>query len=208
MKLRLAPRLSVLPMALLMAHSAAGAVVTVTVKSTAGSVVTDAAVVFEPLDGMAPASHPAAIIDQVNKAFVPHLTVVRTGTSVTFPNSDRIHHQVYSFSPAKAFQLDLYAGSSKSTVVFDKSGLVALGCNIHDRMLGFVLIVDTPYFAKTLASGIATVDLPAGRYNLRLWHPDIAAEVPPRRIVVTAEPQDIGAALELSGTADTLSTWH
>ncbi len=80
---------------------------------------------------------------------MPRVTVVRTGTAVTFPNSDHIRHQVYSFSHAKIFTLKLYAGSPQHAVVFDQPGLVVLGCNIHDRMVAFVGVVDSPYFAKT-----------------------------------------------------------
>ena len=85
----------------------------------------------------------------MNKHFVPRVSVVRTGTAITFPNSDHIRHQVYSFSPAKAFTLKLYAGSPKTPVMFDHPGLVVLGCNIHDNMVAFMGVVDSPYFAKT-----------------------------------------------------------
>ncbi len=80
-----------------------------------------------------------AIMDQRNLAFVPDVLVVQTGTAVDFPNSDQVRHQVYSFSDAKTFQLALYAGRAHAPVVFNRAGLVTLGCNIHDSMLGLHL---------------------------------------------------------------------
>jgi plastocyanin len=115
---------------------------------------------------------------------VPAINVVRTGTAVSFPNSDHIRHQVYSFSAAKTFSLKLYAGSPKTEVVFDKPGLVVLGCNIHDSMAAFLAVVDSPYFAKVPASGALEFALPPGRYRLRLWHPALDAPVAPRDITV------------------------
>jgi plastocyanin len=94
----------------------------------------EAIVVFDPLDGMPAPSRDTANVDQVNKQFVPRITVVRTGTAISFPNSDNIRHQVYSFSPSKVFTLKLYAGTPAAPVLFDKPGMVVLGCNIHDKM--------------------------------------------------------------------------
>jgi plastocyanin len=187
---------------------AAAGVVTVSVTDASGSAAQDAAVVFDSLDDAPPPGRATAVIDQVNKTYVPHVSVIRTGTAVTFPNSDRIHHQVYSFSPAKTFQMDLYRGASSAPVLFDKPGLVVLGCNIHDSMLAYVLVVDTPYFTRASSAGIATLDLPPGHYSLRTWHPDLAAAAPARRITVTAEPLDISVRMDLSGSADSLTTWR
>ena len=145
--------------------------VTVNVTTRSGTAAEDTVIVFDPLDAAPPAERDAAVIDQINKKFVPRVSVVRTGTAITFPNSDRIRHQVYSFSPAKTFSLKLYAGSPKTPVTFDQPGLVVLGCNIHDNMVAFVAVVDSPYFAKTTDAGIASLNLPAGRYRLRAWHP-------------------------------------
>src|SRR5580692_2161477 len=145
----------------LCAQGALAGVVTVSVTTPSGATAEDTVIVFDPLDATPAASHDAAIIDQVNKRFVPHVSVVRTGTTITFPNSDHIRHQVYSFSPAKTFDLKLYAGSPKTPVEFDRPGLVVLGCNIHDTMVAFVGVVDSPYFAKTSESGGAVLTLPA-----------------------------------------------
>ena len=99
-----------------------------------------------------------AVMDQVDKRFVPHVLVVQTGTSVEFPNSDTIAHHVYSFSHPNHFKLPIYKGDAHPPVTFDDEGIVVLGCNIHDQMLGYIVVVDTPVFAKTDDKGIATLN--------------------------------------------------
>jgi plastocyanin len=117
-----------------------------------------------------------AQIDQRGLSFVGQVLAVQTGTKVAFPNSDNVRHHVYSFSSAKTFELKLYSGNHASAVVFDKPGVVTLGCNIHDWMLGYVYVVDTPYFTKTDADGRATLtNLPEGDYELRVWHPRLSS---------------------------------
>jgi hypothetical protein len=111
-------------------------------------------------------------VEQFDREFVPYVSVIQTGTTVTFPNRDPILHHVYSFAPAKTFEIKLYTGKSPGVIVFDKPGVVNIGCNIHDWMIAYLLVVSTPYFAKTNASGVARFrDLPAGGYELRVWHP-------------------------------------
>ncbi|WP_235025190.1 methylamine utilization protein [Caballeronia terrestris] len=146
--------------------------VRVQVVDQAGAAVSDAVVYAMPVSGKLPPAKPAgAIIDQVKRKFVPLVSVVQTGASVTFPNKDNIEHDVYSFSPPKRFELNLYHGIPASPIVFDKPGLVVMGCNIHDSMLAYLLIVDTPWFAKTDASGRASIDnLPADNYRVVAWH--------------------------------------
>jgi len=122
-----------------------------------------------------PAVAPKADMDQRDKEFVPHVLAVRTGTAVKFPNSDNIRHQVYSFSPAKRFELRLYGGTPSDPLLFDKPGVVVLGCNIHDWMLGYIYVTDDPWFAVSDSNGNVTLDqLPAGRYVATLWHPKVA----------------------------------
>lgn len=124
----------------------------------------------------APGTVLKASIDQRNMRFVPHVLAVQTGTAVQFPNSDHIRHDVYSFSPAKTFELPLYKGTPAEPVLFDKAGIVVLGCNVHDWMLAFVDIVPTPYFAQTNAAGSATLGhVPAGQYALVVWGPRLSA---------------------------------
>ncbi|MBC9251456.1 hypothetical protein A9179_14385 [Pseudomonas alcaligenes] len=119
------------------------------------------------------------IMDQRSKQFVPTVLVVRTGTAVRFPNSDNIRHHVYSFSPAKRFELRLYQGTPSEPVLFDKPGVVVLGCNIHDWMLGYVYVTDDPWFAVSDASGHLRLEgLPAGRYRVTLWHPQVRDMLP------------------------------
>lgn len=112
-----------------------------------------------------------AIMDQVQKQFQPSVLAVHTRTKVTFPNSDNIRHHVYSFSPAKRFELRLYEGTPTEPITFDKPGVVVLGCNIHDWMVGYIYVTDDPWFAVSDASGTVNLQLPAGHYNVTVWHP-------------------------------------
>ncbi|HCY86130.1 MAG TPA: hypothetical protein DHV36_13425 [Desulfobacteraceae bacterium] len=113
-----------------------------------------------------------AVMDQMDKEFVPYVLPVRTGTRVLFPNSDNIRHHVYSFSKPKMMELKLYSKEETNAVVFDKPGVVVLGCNIHDWMVGYIYVADTPYFAKSDAEGNAVVPvLPPGSYEMQVWHP-------------------------------------
>ncbi|MBS0420784.1 MAG: methylamine utilization protein [Proteobacteria bacterium] len=153
----------------------AGAVdLTVNVTDNSGRPLQDTVVYAEPLGQPAPADTgvPRVTIDQVNKRFVPAVTVIRTGTEVSFPNSDNFRHSIYSFSPAKAFTTKLYSGRQAPPVVFDKPGLVVLGCNIHDTMTAWIVVVDTPFFTKSRADGVAVIkDLGPGDYKLSAWYP-------------------------------------
>ncbi|WP_439898010.1 methylamine utilization protein [Aquabacterium humicola] len=130
-------------------------------------------VVFAESPEAKAALKPAAGIEiaQTGKQFVPPVTVIPTGTAVSFPNRDTVRHHVYSFSPAKKFEIKLYVGTPANPVVFDQPGIAVLGCNIHDHMVAWVVIVDTPYFAQTGADGkVNFPNLPAGGYRLRAWH--------------------------------------
>jgi len=129
------------------------------------------------LQGVAaqPAYSLQADMDQRDTEFAPHVLAVHTGTRIRFPNSDNIRHQVYSFSPAKRFELRLYQGTPADPVLFDKPGIVVLGCNIHDWMLGYVYVTDDPWFAVSDEKGLIRFDkLPAGHYRVTLWHPQVA----------------------------------
>lgn len=150
---------------------AKAAEIEVQVNDLAGASVENAVVYLEPKDKAAPSLKNQAAIAQKNKTFIPLVTVIQAGSSIIFPNKDSVRHHVYSFSPAKTFELKLYSGVPSTPVVFDKAGTVVLGCNIHDQMLAFVYVVDTPYFAKTDASGkIKISDVPNGDYLLKVWH--------------------------------------
>lgn len=149
---------------------------TVTVTDRDGRPVPDVVVYSAPPDaaaGAAPAGT-SAVMDQVDERFEPHILVVQTGTEVQFPNSDTVAHHVYSFSHPNHFKLPIYKGDAHPPVRFDEAGIVVLGCNIHDRMLGYIAVVDTPLFAKTDAGGVAVLDadLPAGS-TVSIWSPRI-----------------------------------
>ncbi len=115
------------------------------------------------------------IIDQVDKKFVNHVTPVQVGTAISFPNHDQIRHHVYSFSPAKTFEIPLYKGIPAEPIVFKQAGLVTLGCNIHDWMSAYIVVVDSPYFSTTDQQGYVSLTLPVGDYELRFWHRDADA---------------------------------
>jgi plastocyanin len=110
------------------------------------------------------------IIDQVDKKFVDHVTPIQLGTAISFPNHDQIRHHVYSFSPAKTFEIPLYKGVPAEPIIFRQEGVVTLGCNIHDWMSAYIVVIDSPYFATTDQQGRSSLTLPAGDYELRFWH--------------------------------------
>ena len=111
-------------------------------------------------------------IVQETKEFRPFVKAVLVGTPIEFPNRDDVQHHVYSFSPARTFELKAYAGTPADPIVFDKPGVVALGCNIHDWMLAYIYVSESPYFGVTGAEGrVLLAGLPAGRYTVRVWHP-------------------------------------
>jgi plastocyanin len=164
----------------------------VVVKDHRGKVVADAVVLATASDPKSAlhAKPPQDAVDQVDKQFVPYVKPIFVGSKVRFPNSDNIRHQVYSFSPAKKFELPLYGGTDAPPVVFDKPGVVVLGCNIHDWMVGYIYVSETPFFAKTAAAGTASIDdMPPGDYTVRLWHPSMehAEESTARRVTLNAD---------------------
>lgn len=158
--------------ALLAAGSAAlAASIEVKVASAGGQPLADAVVYAEPVTAPAPKPRQGAEIAQKGRKFLPLVSVVQTGTDISFPNNDTIRHHVYSFSSAKTFELKLYSGVPASPVRFDKPGTVVLGCNIHDQMLAYIHVVDTPHFGKTDASGMARIEgVAPGKYRLKAWH--------------------------------------
>lgn len=111
-------------------------------------------------------------IQQRNKTFQPHVSVFQKGTIATFLNQDSVKHHVYSFSNPKKFEIKLYSGKPPKTIVFDKLGMVTFGCNIHDEMLAYAFIVDTPHYALTNAKGRAVLNgLAKGQYLVKVEHP-------------------------------------
>ena len=177
----------------LVAHLAALAVsaplfagsIEIRVQDPRGSVIRDAVVYAVPEGRALPLARKTAVMDQKNRMFIPHVLAVQTGTAVRFPNSDDIRHHVYSFSPAKPFQLPLYKGTPANPVVFDRAGVVTLGCNIHDQMSAFIVVVDTPYFERTGGDGHATLrDVEPGKYVVHVWYPEMRDEPQPGTITI------------------------
>jgi len=153
------------------ANALAGGLV-VAVQTVNGRPLAGAVVTLQPLTGNSHSSAPVnSVMDQINRTFVPDLLVIPVGSTVAFPNSDSVSHQIYSFSPAHRFQLPLYRGKPYPPVIFDQPGIVTLGCNIHDSMLAYVLVTDAPYFGRADASGSWSVDLPHGTYRMTVWQP-------------------------------------
>lgn len=133
----------------------------------------DVVVVLQPQQGSAPAAATKATIAQIDREFSPRVTVIPVGSQVWLPNRDRIRHHVYSFSEAKKFDIKLYAGDPPAPVLFDKPGLVVLGCNIHDWMVAYVYVTTAPYFGKTDAQGrLVLSGLAPGDYRAGIWHPE------------------------------------
>jgi plastocyanin len=181
----------------LLLRAQAGSLVA-SVVDQAGKAVEDAVVTATPADGRParPGGEGESVVDQVDKTFIPYVRVVRVGTLVRFPNSDNIRHHVYSFSPPKRFELPLYSGKSAAPVLFDKPGVVVMGCNIHDWMVGYVYVSETPYFGRTERAGTVELrGLPAGEYVVRVWHPEMdGTEQSTARTLVLTEQGVVDAA--------------
>lgn len=155
-----------------------------------GKPVEDAVLYATPLDAALPPLNrnaAAAEVAQENHNFTPYVTVIRTGSSVRFPNRDPHDHHLKSFSEAKPFELRVYSKKEEpAPIVFDKSGEVALVCHLHDWMRGYIFVVDTPYAVKTDKSGNALLkDLPPGRYEVKAWAPTMLVPPAPQTVEVT-----------------------
>jgi plastocyanin len=197
--------------ALLAAAQASAATLEISVVDAEGRPIENVAVYATPAHGpehdgtgaaiAAMPAEPQAVMDQKELQFAPHLLVVQSGTSVTFPNSDAVSHHVYSFSPAKTFELPLYKGDAYPPVVFDRPGVVVLGCNIHDGMLGYIVVVDTPHFAQTDKQGVASIDdLPSGDYVVAAWTPRVRPTgLPPAMSVSVGEQGAAAAQIRIAG---------
>ena len=136
-----------------------------------------------------------AEVAQEKRKFVPGVLVVPVGTEVRFPNHDSVRHHVYSFSPAKKFELKLYSGTPSNPVLFDKPGVVVLGCNIHDQMVGWMLVVETPFYGLTPAAGgkVQLDNVPPGVYTLRTWHARLPVGAPAQEQSLTVPASGSGS---------------
>ena len=152
----------------------AAAPLSVRVVDASGRPVRDAVVTLYPAGNAArpPRATGRFVVAQRNLKFQPFLSIVPVGADVSFPNLDPTKHHVYSFSPAKRFELKLFAKDQSRTVRFDKPGVVALGCNIHDGMSAFIVVTDSAWTARTNAQGIAAFgDAPSASGRVTVWHP-------------------------------------
>lgn len=168
---------------------ASAADLTVTVVDAEGQPATQLAVIARRANpgAGAEALAPRRVTQQL-QSFSPEVLPVAVGTTVEFPNLDRMRHHVFSFSPAKTFEIRLYSGEQVPKVTFDKPGPVAIGCNIHDWMEAYIYVADTPYFGTADANGVATLrDLPPGEYRLAAWHPSLPAEVDAGTVTIGAD---------------------
>jgi plastocyanin len=193
MIMRLKPGLLALAALLSTASAGAGELLS-RVSDGDGQPVADAVVSLEPVDSQAlAAASPAlwqplksGLIDQRDETFLPYVKIVGVGGELVFRNSDVPQHHVYSFSPAKTFEFFLRPGTSSPPVVFDKPGIVAVGCNIHDRMISYVFVTRTPWVALTDKSGEARIaSLPPGAFIAHFWHPALPHGAPMQNQPIT-----------------------
>ena len=181
------------------------AVVEVQAQGSDGRPLVDTVVFLESAGAKAAARPMSGVeIEQAKRQFTRRVTVVTVGSEIAFPNRDTVRHHVYSFSPVKPFELKLYSGKPANPVLFDKSGIAVLGCNIHDNMVAWVVVVETPYHAVADASGQLRLDnVPPGSYRLRSWHPALPPGAPAfdETLVVTAAGASARVKLPLTGAA-------
>ena len=182
------------------------ATITVQVQDAAGKPLADAVAYLESvqaskaLGGAKPGNQ--VEIAQIARQFDPRVSVVPVGTMVSFPNKDAVRHHVYSFSPAKTFELKLYSGTPANPVQFDKAGVAVLGCNIHDNMVAWVVVVDTPYFGRSAKAGpVSLGNVPAGSYRLRAWHPGLAVGAAALDQPLVVESADATVTVRMAGIA-------
>jgi plastocyanin len=175
---------------------AGAAALSVNVAKPDGTPLKGAVVMLHGPTGSASKAPATFVVDQVDQAFKPDLTVIPVGSTVTFPNSDKTSHQVYSFSPTKRFQLPLYRGTPYAPTKFENAGIVTLGCNIHDDMIAYLIVTDAAWFGRTGPDGSWNAgDLPAGQYRVEVWHPRLREKT-----------QVIGQSLSLGASqSDTLN---
>jgi plastocyanin len=140
-----------------------------------------------------------AIIDQREEMFIPLVSLIKRGGRVIFTNHDTTMHQVYSFSPIKQFEFEIDQGQRSQPVVFDKSGVSSIGCNIHDQMITFVYVAESPWAAITDAQGHARIEnIPDGGYHASVWHPQLMPGNPPPATQVSVSGADTKFSLAVS----------
>lgn len=160
------------------AQAAGGASQKIQITDASGVPVRDAVVEVYPAAGSSgPIRFPWRMgMAQRNLQFTPGTLIVAKGSTVAFPNLDKVRHSIYSFSKAARFEIDLYGRDQTRSHRFPITGSVALGCNIHDEMRGYIRVTDTPHAAKTDHNGYVTLTgLPRGSAKVTVWHPQLRA---------------------------------
>ncbi len=194
------PALACLLLSTLTPMTASAGSFEIELKDIAGASVPDVVVSLVPLTFTPPKAEPPDDVEiaQIGEEYRPFVTPVPVGTEVHFPNRDGVQHHLYSLSKAKPFEKPLYSSGTSESVVFDRPGVVTLGCNIHDWMIAYVVVLETPFFAKSDTTGLARIEnLPPGRYRLETWHPRLPTSL--NREITIAEEGDTRetAALKL-----------
>jgi plastocyanin len=181
--------------------------VTVRVIDAGGKPVRDAVVSLYPSSGVrAPRGGGHYVVSQQNLQFHPFMTIVPVGADVAFPNLDSTKHHVYSFSPAKRFELKLFAKDQSRSVHLDKPGVVALGCNIHDQMSAFIFVADTAWTARTNGQGVVTFnDAPNAPGRVAVWHPYLRAPGGSVEQRVAAGQRNVGFSVKLRAPPPAMS---
>jgi plastocyanin len=173
---------------------------TVRVADASGRAVRDAVVTLYPAGNAARPARPGGrvVVSQKDLKFHPFLTIVPVGADVSFPNLDPTKHHVYSFSAAKKFELRLFAKDQSRTVHFEKAGVVALGCNIHDQMAAFIVVTDSEWTARTNAQGMAQfADAPNAPGRVVVWHPYLRAPGGQLQQAVSSAQRSVGFQVRL-----------
>ena len=191
-------RIALLLMAVLWSGHALAGDFTATVRGTDGKPVPDAVVMVypngQPTKGPIKFPWPYRVAQQ-NIQFSPFVLVVPVGADVSFPNLDKVRHHVYSFSAGNKFEIKLFGHEENRTARMNAAGVAAIGCNIHDQMVGFIRVVDTAFAGKTDANGVVTIqDVPAGAVTAKVWHPYLRGLKNEKTLATTSLPA--GAARE------------
>jgi hypothetical protein len=177
-KVPITARLAGLVCAPLLLSATPPAMLPVQVVDQAGMPLRDAVIEIRPPAGdtRRPSFGWRNAIAQKNLAFLPGTLIVPRGAVVAFPNLDSVRHSIYSFSKPGPFKIDLYGQDQTRTQQFKLTGTIALGCNIHDQMRGYIRVTDTPYAARSDLNGLANIEgLGRGNYDVVVWHPGIRA---------------------------------
>jgi plastocyanin len=189
--------ISMLCAAVLIALPAPAATIQVRVTNASGAAVENAVVYAVPSHPM-PLVKRTAVMDQINRQFVPHVLTIQTATWVEFPNSDQILHEVFSESTIRRFHSPLYVGKPARPIQFPTPGVAQIGCTIHEEMIGYIVVVDTPYFAMTTKAGSASLtNVAPGAYSLRVWYEGMRSE--PKAQALGVGEEDVTASIVVSG---------